>query len=69
MFHKCGSVVGGDDPDFQGVGHHCPNKATRISHLYESLSAYVCDIDHEGLEPWLENTIEDLPDAAETRAT
>ena len=67
-FKKCGSVVGGVDPDFQGRGHTCQNTATRISHLCESLSAYVCDVDHEDLDPWTEDEIEDLPEAAEARA-
>ncbi len=48
-------------------GHTCTNRATRISHVYERCSVYVCDIDHEGLEPWTEDTIQDLPTAQATR--
>lgn len=67
-FKKCGSVVGGDDPNFQGERFDCPNYATRRSDIYESFSVYVCDVDHERLEPWMEDDIEDLPEAAAARA-
>lgn len=66
-FKKCGSVEGGN-PDFQGKVHTCPNYATRLSDVYESMYVYVCDLDHEGLDPFTDGEIEDLPEAAEARA-
>lgn len=53
----CGTQVGEDSPP---GGHLCSNVATRISHIYDGFSVYVCDLDHNGLEPWQEDTIERL---------
>lgn len=45
----------------------CNRLATRLSHVYEGLSIYVCDIDHEGCEPWTDDDIEPLPHAEQAR--
>jgi hypothetical protein len=50
----------------------CPRAVTRISHAYDGLAFYVCDApftgDHEDFAPFLEDSVQDLPDAAEKRA-
>lgn len=67
----CGDWAGPGDTD-RAKDHPCGRTATRISHLYEAASVYVCDApfegDHEWAAPWLEDTIEDLPYADAVRA-
>ena len=66
-FKKCGTVED-RDPELQLKEHTCQNYATRLSDVYESFYVYVCDVDHEGLDPFTDGEIEDLPEAAQARA-
>ncbi len=60
--HVCGEVILDGVEAGIAKDHDCRNEATRISHVYEGISVYVCDIDHGGFfEPWLENTIYPIP--------
>jgi len=34
----------------------CENDARFISHVYENFSVFVCRLDHEGVEPWSDDT-------------
>ena len=63
-FSRSGSL---EDP----TTRYCRCYATRISHIYDGVSIYVCDApftgDHEYAEPWDDTSIHELSCADEAR--
>ena len=52
----------GFDGTPRAENHDCPNVAIRKTYCYEFAYWYVCDIDHEGFEPWTDGDIMPIPE-------